>query len=238
MQKLLLVEDSIEIQTLVKKALALPDLVVMIASTISQATDLLAENGFQLILLDIQLPDGDGLEFCSRLQGQNQTREIPVIFLTGREEISTKLAAFSLGAEDYIVKPFNPLEFRARIQAKLKKIQDKKSTDNTLTHGPLTLNLPVMKAYVIEAAQSRDLELTPLEFKLLFHLASSLDQVYSREQILSTVWGQGVHVFDRTVDTHIAGLRKKMGAHAPHVEAVPGIGYRFTLNPRKKSKAA
>lgn len=204
-----------------------------IAMTGAEALALMERGQFDLVIIDISLPDCDGIELCSRLQALPNAKGTPFVFLTGQADISNKLAAFSLGAEDYIVKPFNPLEFRARIQAKLKRIGDGKTAQETLIKGSLTIDLIGQSAKLSEDGMTSPLELTPIEFRLLVCLARNEGRVMSRNQLIEAVWGQSVHVLDRTVDTHISCLRRKLGSAASFIKSVPRAGYQFTLEPAK-----
>lgn len=125
------------------------------------------------------------------------------------------------------------MEFKARIEAKLRRIQRTHTTEDILKRGPLQFILSKQLAIAEENGKPIQLNLTPIEFKLLFHLARSEGHIYSRQQLLDSVWGKGVHVFDRTVDTHISALRKKLGSFSKHIESVPGTGYKFSLIPSK-----
>src|SRR5580700_6290214 len=128
------------------------------------------------------------MELCAQFQAEERTRHIPVVILTNREEVASKVAAFSLGVEDYIVKqPFSPLEFRARIEARLRKIEKSCERDEVLVRGELRLNVSSQKCYRVEKGRERDLGLTALEFRLLYQLARREEHILSRDQILNLV---------------------------------------------------
>jgi len=237
MHKILLIDDATDVQKITTLALG-KDYDVTVAPTLDTAQQEITKQSFDLILLDVTLPDGDGYHLCASLQSEEQTREIPVIFLTGKSRVSDKVMAFSLGADDYIVKPFEPLELRARIDARLKKLKSRKETETSVRKGDLRVNVPYQKAYLTDETGERELELTPIEFKILYYLAKCEGVVYSRDQILTAIWGGNVHVLDRTIDTHISALRKKLGNHAHYIESVLRTGYRFssmTKNPIRKA---
>ncbi len=229
MNAILVIEDTSDTQLLLKKTLAGVATQVIVAGTASEARTALRTVIPDLIVLDISLPDGDGIQLCSEFLADERTKEIPILFLTGKTDVSYKLAAFSMGAEDYIEKPFNPLELRARVQARLKKAQSAKSHGETLTREFLLLDAPTQRAFNIEGGERRPIKLTPREFKLLFHLARNEDHVLTRDQLLTAVWGDAVEVFDRTVDAHISSLRKKLGTLARYILSVQGVGYRFSV---------
>lgn len=232
MSNILLVEDAKDCQILVKETLSkVAD--VRIASTLQDAREALSREKFDLIILDLSLPDGSGMEFFSQLQSEEA--EVAVIFLTAQAEAAQQVTAFALGADDYIVKPLRPLEFRARVEAKLKKIAGQKKVDTLIARGDLQIELGTQRAYLVtsgrkgaeDGAERRELDLTGREFKLLCHLARHEGTVQSRDQLIAAVWGTSIHVLDRTVDTHIYTLRKKLGSHAHYIESEVGLGYRL-----------
>lgn len=228
MQRILLVDDSPDIHLLVKAALKDDRLEVISAYSVDEGFNLFSSQSFQLILLDIGLPSGDGFELLTRLTPLAKFKGIPVFFLTGESEITAKVTAFELGAEDYIVKPFDITEFRARVQARLKKLKAAESAGAILSKGPFEMDLSLQKAYLAEPVRT-DLNLTPIEFKLLVLFCRNEGVALSRELILTTIWGKEVHVFDRTVDTHVSSLRKKLQSHSRSVQSVPGVGYILKL---------
>jgi len=205
------------------------------ASTADAALKHLSTSKPDLIILDLSLPDQNGLNLCARIQSSNDLRDIPVIILTANADVQTKVAAFSLGVEDYVVKPFDLLEFRARVEAKLKKIQKHKQRDEVVTRGQLQLNLSRQKAYDTNSNPPKDLGLSPLEFKLLYQLTRHDEQILSRNRLLDLVWGDSTEVLDRTVDAHISVLRKKLGTLSSHIESIAGEGYRFTLDKKHRT---
>lgn len=240
MADILLVEDSKDCQILVKETLS-KVAHVRIAASLQEARSALSENRFDLIILDVTLPDGDGLEFFSKFQSQSaDSGEIPVIFLTGKTEASMQVTAFSMGAEDYIVKPLRPIEFRARVEAKLKKIASAKQSETLVVRGDLRIELGTQRASLLASANGgrRELDLTGREFKLLYHLARREGTVFSREELITAVWGESVHVLDRTVDTHIYTLRKKLGDCSHYIESEVGMGYRLNTSRAKPRKLA
>lgn len=229
MYRVLLLEDSKECQTVIEKALSAPDIQLVKAETIAQAATALKEINFDIALLDIVLPDGEGFQIFDQIK---KTMDIPVFFLTSIEEIDTKLAAFESGADDYLVKPVNPLEIRARVIMRLKK--NKQAAGATLQKGDLQVDMTSMKAFMNVNGNPQDLELTGKELKILVNLLKSEGQVQSRSDLVKTIWGEGVHVLSRTIDSHVCSLRKKMGSYGPCIESIPKVGYRFSLDLREK----
>ncbi len=236
MPKILLIEDSLEFHLLVIKTLgALAEVVVAVSC--QKALDCLERESFDLILLDVGLPDKDGFTFCQELQNDSKLASIPVIFITGKSEPADILAGFSLGAEDFITKPFGPLVFRARIEARLKKIKKAENKEEVIEIDGLQVNLPQMKAYLLSSGIKRDLQLTLTEFKLLRQLIRFPERVFSREQLLNLVWGDSVVVSDRSVDVHVSSLRKKLGEQGKTLQTVQNMGYRFQSLPKDKKVA-
>ena len=226
-ETILVIEDAPDFQLMVKAALE-RHYRVTCASSLQQARVLLAQQEFQLLILDVNLPDGDGFKFCAEIRAHETTRSIPVVFLTGRAELEDKLKGFSLGADDYIVKPFDQQELRARVEAKLMRERERGAADGVFVKGAIRLEIPTQRAYVVESENKKsEVGLTPIEFKILYHLARNENKVVSREQLLTTVWGNGTHVFDRATDKHVSSLRHKLGPCASYIETVSRVGYRF-----------
>ncbi|MDZ4661904.1 MAG: response regulator transcription factor [Pseudomonadota bacterium] len=233
MYQILLVEDSLDYQNLVSKILE-PVAKVYAVPTIADAIKVVKTNIFDLYLLDIMLPDGEGFELASIIKEATQNKEIPIVFLTGRGETVDKVKGFRLGADDYIVKPFDYLEFKARIESRLIKYKNRKEQQSeTLTIGNLRLQTSLQKATLIN--KNSDLGLTPLEFKIIFCLASNQNEIISREKLVEIVWGKGIHI-GRSIDTHVNALRKKMGTSGTCLKSSYGKGYYFRLDPNLSLK--
>jgi len=228
MFRILLIEDSPEAQKLVTSCLGQAyDLVT--ASTCAEATSLIRSGQYDLILLDVMLPDGDGYQLCSLIQNNESTRDIPIIFLTAKDSLPNKVMGFSLGADDYVVKPFDPLELRARVEAKLRRMTRKKEASEIVQKGDIQVNIPFQRAYLLQNGQKKDLGLTPIEFRLLLYFVQRLDQVLTREQLLLAVWGDDIHVSDRSIDTHVSKLRKKLAPRSDYIQSIYGTGYVFSI---------
>lgn len=225
-QFILMIEDAPDVRAVVEGALTTDSLAVVSATTAEEALKLVRKQKFDLILLDIHLPDRDGLEFFLELQKAAKggaSKDVPIIFLTGKADVSHKVTAFSLGAEDYIVKPFNIVELRARVEARLKKVTQKKDRAEEFVVAGYRVEVPAQRVY----KGGKELGLTPLEFKIFHMLVKKPDRIFSREEILDKVWGTDVHVLNRTVDAHICTLRKKLEPDDDCIESVSGEGYRF-----------
>jgi two-component system phosphate regulon response regulator PhoB len=174
------------------------------------------------------MPDGDGFSYFAKLRSQEHTRDIPVIMVTGKGEAPSEVMGFTLGAEDYLVKPIDPVRMKARIDARLKNLRQKKETGMVLLRGNLKLSVSRQRVALVQDGKELPVGVTPVEFKLLFHFLRNEDQVFTREQLLGAVWGNSVDVFDRTVDMHVSNLRKKIVGSEYKIQAVHGTGYRFT----------
>lgn len=237
MQRILVVEDSQEDQMIVAEALGFGYRIVN-ATCVDDAAKLLSTQEFDLVLLDLTLPNRDGYELITRAHADPKTAEIPMICVTGRTSVMDKVAAFSLGADDYVVKPYNLIELKARIEARLKKAARRTERDELIVQGPIQISRDTHQVLIVNGSERRELDLTPIEFKLLVHLVKSPDRVYTREQLLVAGWGSDSAVFERAVDVHVCSLRKKLGAEAALIAAVPGVGYKFTSRKRASRAAA
>jgi DNA-binding response OmpR family regulator len=226
MKNVLLVEDNPDLQALI--AADLSELYrVTTASNLAEAHQALHRESFALILLDVGLPDGDGFRFCAHLKSGKATRHLPVIFLTGSAELNDKVMGFTLGADDYLTKPFHFQELRLRIEARLRAgspLSPRSEPSSTVAAGNLRIDLHSHRARI---GEDLSLELTPVEFKLLTWLTRHLDEVFTRQQLIQSIWGGDIHVTARTVDTHVSNLRKKLIACSHAIHSVHGIGYRF-----------
>ncbi|MGZ3730578.1 MAG: response regulator transcription factor [Bdellovibrionota bacterium] len=227
----LIIDDSLEMQLLLRQIVVSTGVKVTTVGTAQAARVHLQDHKPSLILLDLGLPDTDGFHFFSELQSSELHRQIPVVFITGRAEVTNKVAAFSLGAEDYIVKPFDALEVKARLGARLKKLTATQESHNSVIRGPIEIDVARQRVFCGTGPSRAPVKLTRKEFLLLTHLARHEDTVISRQQLLDAVWGNESEVFDRTVDTHISALRRKLGSYGTCVESVAGMGYRFTARP-------
>lgn len=187
-----------------------------------EAIDQLNTQKPDLILLDIMLPDIDGLEFCKIVKANPETEDIPIIMITAKGTEIDKIVGLELGADDYITKPFSIREVIARIRAILRRVKSTDKTRRIKIDGveifPERFELKV---------DGKRVDLTSKEFKLLMLLISSNGMVLSREKILSQIWKDDLDVYDRTVDVHIKKLRDKLGKYGKYIETVRGIGYRW-----------
>jgi DNA-binding response OmpR family regulator len=226
MRRILVIEDSPDCQLVVRSSLAsLGEL--FFAQNSEEAKALLSKNAFDLLVIDVNLPDGNGFELCSLILAQTSPKAPRVLFLTGNSELKDKLLGFSVGADDYIVKPFEPLELRARAQKMLVNKDEMAEAAQNFVVGNLRLQLRFLKAEILGEDQTKSVDLTPTEFKLLHCLASQEGQVFSRDQLLYNLSEGRAHVLDRTIDSHLSRTRKKLSGCTHNVESIYGVGYRF-----------
>jgi two-component system phosphate regulon response regulator PhoB len=189
------------------------------------------EDGFQkvrnerpdLVLLDLMLPDRDGLEICRKIRDDDELKRIPVIMVTAKDTESEVVLGLGVGADDYVTKPFNPQELVARVKAVLRRrrLEPDNGTGETIERGPLTI-LPERHKVLLDG---EELDFTATEFSLLQHLADNPGRVYNRNQLIDHVLG--TVVTPRNIDVHIRAIREKLGEHSDLIETVRGVGYRF-----------
>lgn len=233
MPSILLIEDSPDFILMVTKILN--DYKVFTTEDSDEAFHIMQTNPISLILLDITLPKKDGYTILNELQSHPLFSSIPVICLTGKTQVTDKVTAFSLGADDYIVKPFDPIEFKARIDSRIAKTLRLETTREIQLLGDITIDYV---AHKISDNEGKDVPLTQTEFKILKCLGKHPGNVLSREQLLSFVWGDEGAVFDRAVDVHICSLRKKLKKSTIHIKAVLGVGYKLFILETSKVKAS
>ncbi len=222
---ILLIEDSKEIYQMVNQSLSrLAE--IHWAESLKDGRAILQESSIDLLLLDLELPDGNGIELCEELQSTHP--ELPIFLLTAHDQLSDKVLGFSAGADDYITKPFNSLELKARIEAKLKKLDILLKSSDILEWKEISINKSSQTLKVSNEGNWEDVDLTALEFKLLMYFAINEGKVLKREDILDEIWGEDIHVYARSVDTHVSKLRKKLLGASEIIESVHGVGYKFS----------
>jgi len=221
-QTILVVDDERDIVELVRYNLTQAGYRVVSATDGRQAVDLARRERPDLVVLDLMLPVLPGAEVARALKQDEKTRAIPILMLTARGEEMDRVVGFELGADDYVVKPFSPRELVLRVQAILRR-EEKKEEDERIIHDPLVIDVG---AHVVRL-KGKEIALTATEFKLLHRLARRPGRAFSRDQLLSEVWGYGGETETRTVDTHMKRLRAKLGSVGDWIETVRGVGYRF-----------
>jgi two-component system response regulator ResD len=213
---IMVVEDEPNIGALVRTYLERAGFRAMWVRSGEEALAELGRHSVKLVVLDIGLPGIDGFEVCRRIEGR-----VPVIMLTARDELPDRIAGLELGADDYVVKPFSPRELTARITAVMRRGERSAATEDVMELGPVTLAAGAREVRV----DSTEIELTQREFDLLEFLLRHRGQVVTRDQLLESVWGFISPGETRTVEVHVAQLRKKLG-HPELIRTVRGVGYK------------
>ena len=227
-QKILIIEDEPDIRKTLEYNISREGYEVISASSLSEGREKLESASFSLLLLDLMLPDGSGLDLCRELKQDKSLSSMPVIILTAKDDEVDKVVGFELGADDYVTKPFSVRELILRVKAVLKRGERK--SDNMEVQrqfGELKIDVDSHEVFINDDQVS----LTALEFKLLRQLVDRRGRVQSRDQLLSDVWGYSSDVTTRTVDTHIKRLREKLGDMGKYVQTIRGVGYKFTRTP-------
>src|ERR1700720_1336769 len=223
MKKIVLIEDDTDLYSLIQYNLEKEGFTMAGAQTGKGAIDLCRRERPDLVILDIMLPDSDGLEICKGLRNHSELANVPIIFLTARVSETDRILRLELGANDYIVKPFFIRELVARVKNQLR-------TQTTPTRSVRAGALELDRASCRVLLHGNEVALTATEFRLLDFLMSRPSVVYSREQLLDSVWGHDRAVTDRTVDVYILRLRQKIEpdpANPSFIRAVRGFGYSF-----------
>ena len=221
MTKILVVDDEVNIVELARLYLKNEGFTVVTAVDGKAAVEKVKQEAPDLVVLDIMLPGADGWEVCKQVR---QFSQVPIIMLTARGDDVDKIVGLELGADDYMVKPFNPRELVARVKAVLRRTDRSATpTDSTLTVGDVRLDPARREVFV----NGQPLTLRAKEFDLLAYLMHSPGLVLSREQLLNAVWGYDFYGDTRTVDVHVAHLRDRLAGSAVRIETVWGVGYKL-----------
>ena len=222
-QKVLVVDDEEPILELLKYNLEKQGYEVRIASDGQVAVDIAKKFHPDLVLLDIMMPKMDGVEACRLLRANPDLQNTFIVFLTARAEEYSEIAAFDVGADDYILKPIKPRALMSRISALFRRDSKKKSPTAQITVGNLIID---RTSYTIKI-NGKEVNLPKKEFELLFFLAQNPNKVFSSDDLLQNIWGSDVYVLARTVDVHIRKVREKIGED--YITTVKGVGYKFNL---------
>jgi two-component system phosphate regulon response regulator PhoB len=226
--KILVIEDEPDIRKTLEYNLSREGYDVAVCGTLQEANKLL-EPSLSLLVLDLMLPDGSGLDLCREIKKNSLLSSIPIIILTAKDDEVDRVVGFELGADDYVTKPFSLRELILRIKAVLKRgeVNKPELVEVERQFGDLSIDVDSHEVHV----NSELVVLTALEFKLLKQLVDRRGRVQSRDQLLSDVWGYSSEVTTRTVDTHIKRLREKLGPMGKYVQTIRGIGYKFSRTP-------
>lgn len=228
-RRILIVDDELELRGMVRRYLESEGFEIVEASNGAEGLDRIRATSPDLVILDIGLPDVDGIELLRQIRGRS---EVPVIMLTARAEEIDRVVGLSVGADDYVTKPFSPRELVARIKAVLRR-------GRSLAGGPITEVVEFDGLSIDTAARTvvrdgRPVELSALEFDLLTALSAAPGRVFTRAQLLERVWGFDYYGVERVVDVHIGNIRKVLGdnpADPSFIGTVRGVGYKFVGRP-------
>lgn len=223
MHKVLVVDDEEPILELLKYNLEKGGYDVKTASDGAKAVEIARKFIPDLVLLDIMMPKMDGVETCRLIREIPEMQKSYVVFLTARSEEYSEVAAFDVGADDYITKPIKPRALMSRITALFRRDTKMNAPSNIITIGDLTID---RSSYTIKL-RNNEIILPKKEFELLYFLAQNPNKVYSREDLLQNIWGTDVYVLARTVDVHIRKVREKIGED--YITTIKGVGYKFSL---------
>ena len=228
-KNILVIEDEPDIRKNLEYNLGREGFIVSSVASLYDAEQKLQNNNdFSLLLLDLMLPDGSGLDLCKKIKGNPKTESIPIIILTAKDDEVDRVVGFELGADDYVTKPFSVRELILRVKAILKRgVKKSDVVEVERQFGDLKIDVDSHEVHV----DSSLIELTALEFRLLRELVDKRGRVQSRDSLLSEVWGYSSDVTTRTVDTHIKRLREKLGSMGKYVQTIRGVGYKFSRTP-------
>jgi two-component system, OmpR family, alkaline phosphatase synthesis response regulator PhoP len=224
MSQLLVVEDEQALARLVRDYLERSGFQVRLAGDAALAMQHVANDKPALIVLDLGLPDRDGLDVIRSIR---KTSDTPIIILTARGDESDRIVGLELGADDYMVKPFSPKELVARIRAVLRRIEARPVQDQEIRRGDLLIDIPRMRV----TRGSENIELTPTEFQLLLAMAREPGRVFTRSHLLDVIHGVVIESYERAVDAHVKNIRRKLEpdtSHRRYLLTVHGVGYRFS----------
>jgi two-component system, OmpR family, phosphate regulon response regulator PhoB len=223
----LIVEDEHDLQRVLAYNFRQAGFDVVSAMNGETALRAVKEERFDVVILDLMLPDMAGTEVCRRLKQNPQTSAIPVLMVTAKGEEVDRVVGFELGADDYVVKPFSVRELILRVRAVLRRAEGSAAPAERFDFGVLRVDRAAHRAWVGE----NEVTLTALEFRLLTTLHDRRGRVLSRDLLLDEVWGTQADITARNVDTHVKRVREKLGAAGEYIETVRGVGYRFRSHP-------
>jgi two-component system alkaline phosphatase synthesis response regulator PhoP len=223
MARALVVEDDTDIATLITHYLERDGWRCDLARDGLEALARLGAETYRLVVLDLQLPGKDGLSVLSQIRATPRLRNLPVVIVTARSDETDRIVGLEIGADDYIVKPFSPKEFAARVKAILRRVERVDTNDEALVIGPVHVD----RSRHTVTENGKSIHLTAKEFSLLIALADAKGRVLSRDRLLEDLWGYSYIEGMRTIDVHVRRLREKLPAIAGRIASVKPIGYRL-----------
>lgn len=225
MYSILVVDDEEKIRMLIRKYAEFEGHGVTEAADGMEAVNLCRKNTYDIIIMDIMMPELDGFSACKEIRKNSDT---PILMLSARGEEYDKISGFELGIDDYVVKPFSPKELMLRVDAILKRTKHTAKTEfkkETVTYEGLTVDFTGRMVFV----DGKQIDMSPKEYDLLFYMIRNKNIALSREKLISEVWGYDFFGDDRTLDTHIKLLRKSIGPYSKFIVTLRGVGYRFEV---------
>ena len=220
---ILIVDDESDIIDLLSYNLNKEGYNIVSANNGLEATKLLSSK-IDLIVLDIMMPEMDGLEFCKFVKSEKSYSNIPIIFLTAKDSEVDEIIGLEMGADDYIYKPISIHRLKARIKVALRKLKKSPEQQKSLVYNNLEIDYLNQRVTI----SKKLISLTKIQIQILFMLSSSPNKIFTREEILDKVWDEDVIVSDRTIDTHIVSIRTKLQNYSKLIETSHGIGYSFS----------
>lgn len=220
MAKILAVDDEAKIRTIIKEYAEFEGYEVAEAEDGMEAVEMVKNDDFDIIIMDIMMPRLDGYSACKEIQ---KIKKIPMIMLSARGEEYDKLFGFEIGIDDYMVKPFSPKELMARVRAVLNRAKASHNTEDIIKYQGLEINFTAREVKI----DGEKVSMTPKEYDLLFYLVRNMNIALSREKLLEEVWGFDFYGDDRTIDTHIKMLRNSLGPYRNLIVTLRGMGYKF-----------
>ena len=223
MSDILIVDDELKIRELVKKYALYEGHNIEEAENGLVAVKKCRQQSFDIVIMDIMMPELDGFSAAREIR---KFSDVPILMLSARGEEYDRINGFETGADDYVVKPFSPKELMLRVDAIIKRSQNSSSDNKDIKkYGRLTLDYTARIVYI----DDQKIELSPKEYEILFYMAKNEGRALTREMLLSNIWGYDYFGDDRTLDTHIKLLRKKMGECSDYIVTLRGLGYRFEV---------
>lgn len=224
-EKIVVIEDEADILEVIEYNLRREGYEVIPSQNGEDGLEKIEKSAPDLVLLDLMLPEIDGVELCRKLKSDPLTAAIPVIMVTAKGEESDIVLGLGVGADDYVTKPFSPKELIARVKAVLRrgKPRERGRGEDRLVRGAVTVDL---KRHEVKV-DGTPVTFTATELRMLHFLASHPGRVFTRDHLLARVIGEDAIVIDRNIDVHVRAIRKKLGAHRDLIETVRGVGYRF-----------
>ena len=220
MEKILVVDDEENIRNIIKKYAVFEGYDVYEAEDGIEAVNLCRQNNYDIIIMDIMMPELDGFSACREIKKE---KDIPVIMLSARGEEFDRIDGFETGTDDYVVKPFSPKELMMRVSAVLKRSKNSRKELNIFESDGIKVDFSGRIVYI----DGERVDMSPKEYELFFYLVKNRNIALSRERLITEVWGYDFYGDDRTLDTHIKILRKTLGKYSGKIVTLRGVGYRF-----------